>query len=65
MKYFLHILILTGLTFNCSFSQTINAEYNQFITKYFQMKNKYNQGYIDYISENEYIINFLVMQRNL
>ena len=46
------------------FSQNINSEYNQFITKYFQMNNKYNQGYIDYISNNEYIINFFNNAKN-
>ena len=54
MKYFLHICILFGLYFSYAFSQNINNEYNQFITKYFQMNNQYNQGYIDYISDNKF-----------
>ncbi|WP_239662070.1 hypothetical protein [Brachyspira hyodysenteriae] len=64
MKYFLRICILFGLHCAYVFSQNINSEYNQFITKYFQMNNKYNQGYIDYISNNEYIINFFNNAKN-
>ncbi|WP_308461392.1 hypothetical protein [Brachyspira hampsonii] len=41
-----------------AFSQDINSQYNEFITKYFQMENKYDAGYIDYISKNEYLLNF-------
>lgn len=58
MKYFLHVAILFCLHFSYLYSQNINSEYNQFITKYFQMNNKYNHGYIDYVSDNKYMINF-------
>lgn len=58
MKLLRFICLFVYLFTPQAFSQNINAEYNQFITKYFQMKNKYDQGYIDYISNNEYCINF-------
>lgn len=64
MKYFLHVAFFLCLHIPYLYSQDINTEYNQFITKYFQMNNKYNQGYIDYISNNKYIINFFNNAKN-